>query len=621
MTFKNAEIDTRLNRWNTVNGIATAQSAVTHADEDAVALGPIATRIEQTVQVDADTSYVVTAWVRSGSGSEQVCVGVRCGDGGVRETASALVTFNQVRLPFCTTKGETEVVVYVVKTGGDGIAYASELSIECVGKGERDRTGTYNSILQLPARNPVSDLGVMQQSNDQLQWLHDAKFGMFIHWGLYAGPAKGEWHQHTSSVPTDEYARLATPESGDEYFAADQFDPAQWAEVAKAAGMRWMCLTARHHDGYSLFDNPHPNAFTSVQSHNRDFIAEYVQATRESGLKVGLYFSPLSWRYPGYYDVTGTDCQPNVFGYITSPDHKENARLWKEENYVAVHKLVTGYGPIDYMYWDGGWLAQQDLDADAAYFHEPGLHLDPNNEWQIDDKYIDRDEAGKGLGIMGMTRKHQPQLVCNIRYGWIGDFDDEEGNAAIFGPIRSDRLIEKCMTTQKSGWGYIAQQVESNKILTRDEIIEHLANAIVRNMFVLLNVGPDRHGRIPPNIEATLRQVGDWLARTSDAVYGTHGGPWQPCDGQYGFCFNSNTVFIHLFNNFAGTTFTVPPIGQLSPTRAYDVFSGQTLDMTLNADRTVTITEIDRETNPVDSIVAIQFDVDVMTFALSTKAN
>ena len=114
------------------------------------------------------------------------------------------------------------------------------------------------------------------------------------------------------------------------------------------------------------------NAFTSKQTHNCDFVKEYVDACRKAGLKVGLYKTLINWRYPGYYDVTGTDCKPNKFGYTTAAWHKENARLMKEELYCQTKELMTNYGKIDLLYWDGGWLAQQGSDADAAYFWESG---------------------------------------------------------------------------------------------------------------------------------------------------------------------------------------------------------------------------------------------------------
>jgi alpha-L-fucosidase len=492
-------------------------------------------------------------------------------------------------------------------------AVAAPDGLRAAGAGQTDRgsgPGVGSSIPALPKRAPVTDMGIAQQSNDTIAWLLDAKFGMFIHWGLYAGPGQGEWYMHNAAIPPDQYRKLAYPDSGDQYFAADHYDPGHWAQVARDAGMKWMCLTARHHDGFCLFDSPHPNAFTSMQTLKRDLFAEYIHAVRDAGLKVGAYYSPLSWRYPGYYDVTGTDCKKNPFGYTTDPAHKENARLMKEENTVNVHRLMTAYGRIDHIFWDGGWLAEQGTDRDAAYFHEPGLHLDPHNPWPIGEQYLDRDPEGHPLGIMGLVRKHQPHVVVNPRYGWMGDFGDEEGGAAVTGPIRSPGVVEKCLT-MNGAWGYSKAAIESGAVLSRDQIIDYLANCVVRNMVMLLNFGPDRHGQMPALVEQRLRETGAWLGRVAEAIYSTRGGPWQPRDGEYGYCHRKDTVYVHILKAYAGDTFTLPPVGPLRPIRAHDVFSRRALPVALNADRTVTITGIDRTVSPVDTSVAVRFDADV----------
>lgn len=133
---------------------------------------------------------------------------------------------------------------------------------------------------------------------------------------------------------------------------------------------------------------------------------------RTAGLRVGLYYSPLSWRYPGYYDVRGTNCLPNKWGYFTDPAHKENARIMKNEVYQQVKELVTQYGKIDDLWWDGGWLGQTGTDADAAFFWEPGKFRDPSNEWPVDSAYSETDSAtGKPLGLTGLVRKHQADIV------------------------------------------------------------------------------------------------------------------------------------------------------------------------------------------------------------------
>ena len=459
-------------------------------------------------------------------------------------------------------------------------------------------------------RVPRTEMGISQLPNEKLEWLLDAKFGMFIHWGLYSGPGVGEWVMENKSIRPDDYRKYAFPESGDAYFDAADFHPEQWAQLAKDAGMKSMCLTTRHHDGFSLFDSPHPNAFTSVQTLKRDLVAEYVKACRDVGLKVGIYYSPLSWRYPGYYDVTGKQAAKNRFGYHTDPSHKENARLMKEENYVNVKKLLTGYGKIDQIFWDGGWLGQSGTDAAGAFFHEPGKYLDPANEWPIPEKFQDLEEGtGKPLGIMGMVRKYQPDAITNLRYGWIGDIIEEEGPKETKGPIRSDEICDKCMTLQKGPWGYGAKAIAEGHVMSCDQLIQYLANCSVRNMTYLLNVSPDRHGVIPAIEQQRLREIGNWLGKTGDAIYGTRGGPWQPVDSQYGYTYKDSTVFVHLLKSYAGEAFKMPPLGKIRVKKAYNVFTGQALQF--DGESAGTISGIDRTSSPADSIVAVVYEAPV----------
>ena len=178
-------------------------------------------------------------------------------------------------------------------------------------------------------------------------------------------------------------------------------------------------MTPQHHDGYALFESRYMDAFTSKQTHNRDFVKEYVDACREAGLKVGLYKTLIDWRFPGYYDVTGTDCKSNKFGYTTAFWHKENARVMKEELYCQIKELMTKYGKIDQLFWDGGWLVQRGSDADGAYLGESGKYMSNDNQWPVNPIFQDIEkETGKALGLMGMVRKYQPDIVTNIRSGW-----------------------------------------------------------------------------------------------------------------------------------------------------------------------------------------------------------
>ena len=336
-----------------------------------------------------------------------------------------------------------------------------------------------------------------------------------------------------------------------------------------------------------------------MQTIHRDLYAEYVKACRAAGLHVGLYFSPIDWRYPGYYDVWGTNCLKNKWNYQTDPAHQENARVMKEEVYEQVRTLFQNYGPFDYVFWDGGWIGQKGSDRDGAFFWEPGQYRDPANAWPVDKKFSDFDETGGALGLMGIARKYSPNVVCNNRSGWIGDFAVDEGSKPVTGPVR-DYYWEKCLNLNKPSWGYNARQ----NLMSYDEIVRNLVDVVVRNGNLLLNFGPDRHGKIPESHAARTREVGAWLEKVGDSIYGTRGGPWNPVDGQYGFTFKPGKYFFHLLPGYKETAFTTPMISE-TVTGCFDLFTGEKLKYTVAADGSLRITGINRTAHPSDTVVMI----------------
>lgn len=361
------------------------------------------------------------------------------------------------------------------------------------------------------SRNGISCPGLRLTEKDMAQW-RDLKFGMFIHWGLYAIPGRGEWVMYNEKIPADEYVKIA------DEFNPMRFDADQWAQVAKDAGMKYMVLTARHHDGFCLWDSHSSyRDFTSLKTAaKRDFVKEYVQACRDTGLKVGIYYSLMDWRFPGYF-------KPKEL--------QENALLMKAQCWGQVEELCTQYGPIDILWYDGGWLAHQGTDADAAWLWEP-------------------------VKLNQMVRKHNPKTVINPRSGWEGDFNCNEGNSTITGPIIPFPW-EKCLNLNKGPWGYSPKQ----NLMSYEKIINMLLDVFTRDGNVLLNVGPDADGVIPASHVQRLRQVGNWMAKHADSIYSTRGGPFQPTHN-YGSTYKDNKIYVHIRNWPEEGTLILPPIPQ-----------------------------------------------------------
>ena len=575
--FKNPDFEgTSIKPWVVIGNGAILSKSNVHSGNQALELNS-GTIVQADVKLKPSSSYNLSGWLKTESGSDEVRLAVNGLGEHNTETASALATWKKIELKFVTGSGQSTALIEIQnqENTAKNRAWVDDLNIEYLGK----YTPTKDTgIKPLAPRVPKTDMGISQQPDSKMEWLLDAKFGMFIHWGLYAGPAKGEWYMENKGMLPDEYRKLAYPESGELHFDAAQFNADEWVSIAKAAGMKYMNMVTMHHDGYSLFESKAINAFTSKQTHNRDFVKEYVDACRKQGLKVGLYKTLINWRYPGYYDVSGTDCKPNKFGYTTDIAHKENARLMKEELYCQTKELMTKYGKIDQIYWDGGWLGQQGSDADGAYFWESGIFLDSNNIWPLNPYFHDLDEkTGKPLGLMGMVRKYQPDVIVNPRTGWYGDYKSEEGGQAITGPVRTEEVWEKCMT-MAPGWGYTSAHSDSIKLITSSQLKRMLADCVIRNMSLLLNVGPDRHGKITKEAENVLRQTGIWLEKVGDAVYGTRGGPWNPKDGEYGYTYKNQIIYVYLLNGFIGKDFVLPAVNQgQKVVRAYSVTDGNAI--------------------------------------------
>ncbi len=414
------------------------------------------------------------------------------------------------------------------------------------------------SSVNLKAGDGVKD-PQLNLSDEKMEWWMDAKVGLFIHWGLYAIHGQGEWGMYNNQIPANKYALLA------EEFDPKDADLGEWASIASDAGMKYSIFVTRHHDGFSMWDSRSSYLeFTSSKTASkRDFVKEYLEAFRKRNIRAGLYYSPMDWRFPGYFHPK---------------EMAENAALMKKQCYGQVEELMSKYGEISVLWYDGSWLAHKGSDADAAWFWEP-------------------------MELNRMVRKYQPSIVINPRSGLVGDFRCDEGSHDITGQIIPFPW-EKGFTLGRA-WGYTPDE----HTIPIERVLNLLINAAIRNGNTLINVGPDWNGKIPSRMVEVLKQLGSWLKTNGESIYGTRGGPLQPVDNVYGSTCRGSTIYLHILDYSEFEKITLPGIGR-------EVVNCSKLNgekvIFLQDNRSIKIQITPEQADPIDTIVKIETDSTVI---------
>jgi len=349
---------------------------------------------------------------------------------------------------------------------------------------------------------------------EDLQWFKDAKFGMFIHWGLYSIIGKGEWVMFNKRIDKDTYAKLA------DEFKASKFDANNWASIAKEAGMQYMVMVTKHHDGFSLWDSEaSTDKFNSMNSAaNKDFVREYVDAAREKDLKVGFYYSPLDWRFPGFFF-------PKMY--------QSNAEKLKAQTYGQIRELMSDYGKIDILWYDGGedkWLGMGGIEFGG-----------PKRSWhpRAKNKPYTGEFSWDPLKLNSIVRELQPKIVINPRSGWKGDFDTRERED---GSMQTDRPWERCYTIAKGGWGW----KPNAKVHSLESLLTRFVKVVCMDGNFLLNVGPNADGVIEPLQVQRLKEIGAWLKVNGESIYGTRGGPITFDENWGGATQKGKNIYLHI---------------------------------------------------------------------------
>jgi alpha-L-fucosidase len=361
-----------------------------------------------------------------------------------------------------------------------------------------------------------------QEVMDRTQWWREARFGMFIHFGAYAVSARGEWVKSDEKLTTEQYQKYI-----DAFNPAD-FDAKKWAKAAKAAGMKYAVLTAKHHDGFCMFDSRLTDYKLSNQFKGRDLVREFLDAFRAEGIKVGLYYSIIDWHHPDY---------PNVGNHPQRDDKEYAKRTFNWDKYLKymhgqVEELVKNYGKLDIMWFDYSF-----------------------------DEYSG--EKWKAKELVNMIHKYQPDIILDNRLqtnegtsskqrmiGKLGDFETpEQGipDSPLVDKYGNSIPWETCLTLNGS-WGYN----EYDKNWKSPELIVNcLVNCVSKNGNLLLNVGPDARGNIPDESLCILSEVGKWLDKNGESVYGCGASTFPKQDwGRY--TQNGNFIYVHWLNTYLG---------------------------------------------------------------------
>jgi len=361
------------------------------------------------------------------------------------------------------------------------------------------------------------------QRDARMAWWREARFGMFIHWGLYAipagewrgkkAPSLGEWIQTGAKIPVSEYEPLQ------KQFNPVKFDARRWAQIAKGAGMRYIVITSKHHDGFCLFDSKLTDWDVMGTPFRRDIMKELAEACRQEGLAICWYHSIMDWHHPDYLPRGPGSPRP----WDTRPTQGANFPRFVEYLKGQVRELVTDYGQIGVLWFDGEW--------EDTWTHQHGLDL-YNYVRSLDPKIIVNNRVDKGR--QGMAGHTAPG-------GFAGDFGTPEQEIPATGLPGVD--WETCMTMNDT-WGF---RKDDHNWKSTETLLRNLIDIASKGGNFLLNVGPTAEGLIPEPSVQRLEGIGKWMASNGESIWGTTASPFKKLPWGRATT-KPGRIYLHVFN-------------------------------------------------------------------------
>jgi alpha-L-fucosidase len=342
------------------------------------------------------------------------------------------------------------------------------------------------------------------------KWFQEARFGLFIHWGVYSVLADGEWVMNNRKMPIPDYQQIPPK------FNPTEYNPAEWVALAKAAGMKYITITSKHHDGLAMFHTKQtPWNVVDATPYKRDVLKMLADECHKQGIKLFFYYSHLDWTHPDYHPRGRTGLASG----------RPDSGIWyRYMDFVdaQLQELLTGYGPIAGIWFDGWWDR-------------------PDADWRLDKTYKLIHDL-QPAALVG-NNHHRPPFAGEDFQMWEKDLPGRSTQGFNAEAKVGDLPLETCDTINNA-WGY---NQNDKRFKSTRQLIHYLARAASHNANFLLNVGPMPDGRIQPEFQQRLREMGEWLSRYGESIYGTRGGPLP--ERPWGVTtMKGDRVYLHVFD-------------------------------------------------------------------------
>lgn len=356
-------------------------------------------------------------------------------------------------------------------------------------------------------------------------WFTQSRFGMFIHWGLYAMAARHEWLMNNEKIPVEEYERKYF-----KHFDPDLYDPEAWAAAAENAGMKYLVVTSKHHEGFCLWDSKFTDYKATNTPAKRDLLRPMLDAFRARGLRAGLYHSLIDWHHPDFViDHRIGPYRERSDAERTEMNAKRDQKRYIQYLHNQVRELLTEYGKIDVMWFD---------------FSYP------------DDACPEDFTKGKGRfawdseKLLAMIRELAPNIMLNDRLNLPGVCDvwtPEQFQPREWFTHEGRRVVWEACQTFSGSWGY---HRDESSWRDADELVRTLVDSVSKGGNLLLNVGPTGRGEFDERALSRLRDIGEWMKRHNRAIYGCTEAPagiTAPPDCRLTYNPETNRLYLHLF--------------------------------------------------------------------------